>query len=145
VKLRARRVEDPDINLISLIDILLVLVLFFMLSATFVQEGRLRIELPQAKLMPESHQGPENIVVVVTQNGSYRVNDRDLVNASRETLRAAVLKIAGSSRDARITLRADGRATHQSVVTAMDVLGRLGFAELNIATISPDPARGLAP
>jgi len=145
VKLRARRVEDPDINLISLIDILLVLVLFFMLSATFVQEGRLRIELPQARLMPESHQGPENIVVVVTQNGSYRVNDRDLVNASRETLRAAVLKIAGSSREARITLRADGRATHQSVVTAMDVLGRLGFAELNIATISPDPARGLAP
>jgi biopolymer transport protein ExbD len=145
VKLRARRVEDPDINLISLIDILLVLVLFFMLSATFVQEGRLRIELPQARLMPESHQGPENIVVVVTQNGSYRVNDRDLVNASRETLRAAVLKIAGTSRDARITLRADGRATHQSVVTALDVLGRLGFAELNIATISPDPARGLAP
>ena len=145
MKLRARRVEDPDINLISLIDILLVLVLFFMLSATFVQEGRLRIELPQARLMPESHQGPENIVVVVTQNGSYRVNDRDLVNASRETLRAAVLKIAGTSRDARITLRADGRATHQSVVTALDVLGRLGFAELNIATISPDPARGLAP
>jgi biopolymer transport protein ExbD len=145
VKLRARRVEDPDINLISLIDILLVLVLFFMLSATFVQEGRLRIELPQARLMPESHQGPENIVVVVTQNGSYRVNERDLVNASRETLRAAVLKIAGTRRDARITLRADGRATHQSVVTAMDVLGRLGFAELNIATISPDPARGLAP
>ena len=145
MKLRARRVEDPDINLISLIDIMLVLVLFFMLSATFVQEGRLRIELPQARLMPESHQGPENIVVVVTQNGSYRVNDRDLVNASRETLRAAVLKIAGTSRDARITLRADGRATHQSVVTAMDVLGRLGFAELNIATISPDPARGLAP
>jgi len=145
VKLCARRVEDPDINLISLIDILLVLVLFFMLSATFVQEGRLRIELPQARLMPESHQGPENIVVVVTQNGSYRVNDRDLVNASRETLRAAVLKIAGTSRDARITLRADGRATHQSVVTALDVLGRLGFAELNIATISPDPARGLAP
>jgi biopolymer transport protein ExbD len=145
VKLRARRVEDPEINLISLIDILLVLVLFFMLSATFVQEGRLRIELPQARLMPESHQGPENIVVVVTQNGSYRVNDRDLVNSGRETLRAAVLKLAGASRDARITLRADGRATHQSVVTAMDVLGRLGFAELNIATISPDPARGGAP
>jgi biopolymer transport protein ExbD len=145
VKLRARRVEDPELNLISLIDILLVLVLFFMLSATFVQEGRLRIELPQARLMPESHQGPENIVVVVTQNGSFRVNDRDLVNSSRETLRAAVLKVAGTSRDARITLRADGRATHQSVVTAMDVLGRLGFAELNIATISPDPSRGLPP
>ena len=145
MKLRARRVEDPDINLISLIDILLVLVLFFMLSATFVEEGRMHIQLPQARLLPESHQGPENIVVVVTQNGSYRVNDRDLVNSRRETLRAAVLKIAGASREARITLRADGRATHQSVVSAMDVLGRLGFAELNIATISPDPSRSLPP
>ena len=145
MKLRARRVEDPEINLISLIDILLVLVLFFMLSATFVQEGRLRVELPQARLLPESHEGPEHIVVAVTQNGSYRVNDRDLVNSSRETLRAAVLKIAGDKRDSRITLRADGRATHQSVVTAMDVLGRLGFAELNIATVSPDPSRGAPP
>lgn len=145
MKLRNRRSEDPEINLISLIDILLVLVLFFMLSATFVQEGRLRIQLPQAQLLPQAHEGPENIVVVVTQNGSYRINDRDLLNSSRETLRAAVLKIAGERRDARITLRADGRATHQSVITAMDVLGRLGFAELDIATVSPDPSRGLPP
>ena len=142
---QSRRLEEPEINLISLIDILLLLVIFFMLSSTFVDEGRMRIQLPQAKQLPDAPAGPENIVIVVTQNGSYRVNDHDLINASRETLRAAVLKVAGESRSARITLRADGRATHQSVVTAMDVLGRLGFAELNIATVNPEPARAVPP
>jgi biopolymer transport protein ExbD len=142
VKLRTRRAEDPEINLISLIDILLVLVMFFMLSATFVEEGRLRVVLPQARVTPEPQRGAENIVVAVTQGGSYRVNDRDLVNSGRDTLRAAVLKIAGERRDVRITLRADGRATHQSVVTALDVLGRLGFGELDIATVAGDAAGG---
>ena len=145
MKLRTRRVEDPEINLISLIDILLVLVLFFMLSATFMEEGRLKVQLPQARLLPEAQRGPENIVVVVTQAGSYRVNDRELVNSSRETLRAALLKLAGERRDLRVTLRADGRAQHQSVVTAMDVLGRLGFNELEIATVTPDASRSLPP
>ena len=145
MKLRTRRVEDPEINLISLIDILLVLVMFFMLSATFVEEGRLRLHRPQAKQMPEAQRGAENIVVAVTQGGSYRVNDRDLVNSGRDTLRAAVLKVAGEKRDVRITLRADGRATHQSVVTAMDVLGRLGFGELEIATVNAEATRGGAP
>jgi len=145
VRLRTRRVEDPEINLISLIDILLVLVMFFMLSATFVEEGRLRVHLPQARVTPEAQRGPENIVVIVTQGGGYRVNDRDLVNSGRDTLRAAVLKIAGDKRDVRITLRADGRATHQSVITAMDVLGRLGFGEIDIATVTGDAAGGGKP
>ncbi len=145
MKLQTRRMEEPEINLISLIDILLLLVIFFMLSSTFVEEGRLRIQLPQAQQMPQAPAGPENIVIVVTQNGSYRINDKDLINSSRETLRAAILKVAGEKRDARITLRADGRATHQSVVTAMDVLGRLGFGELNIATVSQEPARAAQP
>ena len=142
MRFNQRRPEDPEINLISLIDILLVLVMFFMLSATFVEEGRLRVVLPQARVTPEPQRGAENIVVAVTQGGSYRVNDRDLVNSGRDTLRAAVLKIAGERRDVRITLRADGRATHQSVVTALDVLGRLGFGELDIATVAGDAAGG---
>lgn len=127
--------EDPEINLISLIDILLLVVIFFMLSSTFVNEGRVRVQLPQASAIPESATGAENIVIGVAQNGSYQVNDKDLINSSRETLRAAVLKVAGDKRTARLTIRADARATHQAVVTAMDVLGRLGFTEINIATV----------
>jgi biopolymer transport protein ExbD len=127
--------EDPEINLISLIDIALLLVIFFMLSSTFMQEGRLKIELPQATLAPTGRQKVDPIVVAVTQSGSYRVNERELINSSPDTLRAAILEVAGADRSKPVTVRADGRATHQSVVSAMDVLGKLGFVRLNIATV----------
>lgn len=129
--------EDPEINLISLIDVLMVLLVFFMLCSTFVDEGRLSIELPTAHEEVHGAGGAEPIVVTVTQQGGYRVNERELLNAGRDTLRRAVEQVAGSARDTRIVLRADARATHQSVVTAMDVLGRMGFTELNIATLPP--------
>jgi biopolymer transport protein ExbD len=131
----SRPKEDPEINLISLIDIALLLVIFFMLSSTFMQEGRLKIELPQASLAPTGKQKTDPIVVAVTQSGSYRVNDRELINSSPDTLRAAIIEVAGADRSKPVTVRADGRASHQSVVTAMDVLGKLGFVKLNIATI----------
>jgi biopolymer transport protein ExbD len=136
MRMQSRRPkEDPEINLISLIDIALLLVIFFMLSSTFMQEGRLKIELPQASLAPTGKQKTDPIVVAVTQTGSYRVNDRELINSSPDTLRAAIIEVAGADRSKPVTVRADGRATHQSVVSAMDVLGKLGFVKLNIATI----------
>ncbi len=138
MNIRPRRTtDDPEINLISLIDVLMVLLVFFMLCSTFVDEGRLTIDLPTASEEVHGASGAEPIVVTVTQQGSYQVNGRDLINAGRDTLRRAVEQVAGDSRDGRIVLRADARATHQSVVTAMDVLGRMGFTQLNIATIPP--------
>ena len=131
--------EDPEINLIPLIDVSLLLVIFFMLSSTFMQESRLKIELPQASLAPTGKQKTDPIVVSVTQSGSYRVNDRELVNSSTDTLRAAILEVAGADRNKPVTVRADGRATHQSVISAMDVLGKLGFVRINIATVEESP------
>jgi biopolymer transport protein ExbD len=127
--------EDPEINLIPLIDIALLLVIFFMLSSTFVEEGRLKIELPQASLAPTGRQKADPLVISVSQSGSYRVNERELVNSSRETLRAAILEVVGTDRGKAVTVRADARATHQSVVSAFDVLGKLGFTKINIATV----------
>ena len=135
MNLRHRRTEDPEINLISLIDVLLVMVIFFMLSSTFINEGRMRIRLPAAGEQLPPARNKDRIVVTVTQQGGYRVNDRELVNTSRETLRGAVASIAGESRGARIVLRADARAAYQSVVTAMDVLGRMGFSQIDVATV----------
>ncbi len=134
MKLRARRVDEPEINLISLIDVLLVMLIFFMVSSSFVSESRLKVQLPAASGERSDTQSA-TLIVAVTQQGAYRVNDRELINSSRETLRAAIVKIAGQDRSARVALRADARATHQAVVTAMDVLGRLGFTEINIATV----------
>jgi biopolymer transport protein ExbD len=131
------RREDPEINLINFIDVLLVLLIFFMVSTTFNQEGRVRVQLPQASAIPQQRGSHEPIVITVTAEGGYRVNERPLINASPETLRAALVKESGSDRGP-LTIRADARSTHQAVVTAMDVAGRLGFAQLNIATVRQD-------
>lgn len=139
MRLREKSREDPEINLISLIDVVLLLVIFFMLSSTFVDEGRLNVQLPSA-VEPARQTPTGRIVVTVTQQGGYRVNERELANAGRDTLRRAVAEVAGEARDMHVVLRADARATHQSVVTAMDVLGRMGFAQLDIATIQAEPA-----
>ena len=137
MNLRPRRgVEEPEINLISLIDVVLMIVIFFMVSSTFVEENRMRIRLPEASAAPLARGEKQPIVVTVTQGGGYRVNDRELVNASAETLRAAILRLASAERAEVVTVRADGRAMHQSVVTAMDVIGRLGFRVINIATVT---------
>jgi biopolymer transport protein ExbD len=142
MKLRGDKLkDDPEINLIPLIDISLLLVIFFMLTSTFMQEGRLKIELPQASLAPTGRQKSDPLVVTVTQSGTYRVNDRELINSSPDTLRAAIQEVAGADRSKPVTVRADGRSTHQSVVTAMDVLGKLGFVRINIATVEDSKPR----
>jgi len=135
MRLGSSRRDEPELNLTSLIDVVLLLVVFFMLATTFVTEGRLRVVLPEASAAPtETTQKP--VVVTITAQGSYLVNQRTLVNNSRETLRAALLKVAGGDTRQTVTIRADARATHQSVVTVMDVAGRIGFTQVNIATIS---------
>ncbi len=140
MNLRPRRVEDPEINLVSLIDIVLMMVVFFMMSSSLVDEGRIRVHLPQARDLPTGKPPVEAVVVSVTQQGSYLVNGQEVINSSPDTLRAALQKVAGSDRSTRVTLRADARTTHQAVITAMDVLGRLGFTEINIATVRQDVA-----
>ncbi len=141
MRLKPRQREEPEINLVSLIDVVLMIVIFFMVSSTFIDEGRVRIRLPQANAVPITRQQTEPLVIAVTQQGGYRVNDKELINSSAETLRAALLKETGTNRSLRVTIRADARATHQAVITAMDVLGRLGFAEINVATVKQDVAQ----
>ncbi|MGQ0383343.1 MAG: ExbD/TolR family protein [Gammaproteobacteria bacterium] len=135
MRLQARRSDDPELNLISLVDVVLLLVIFFMLSTTFVQDARLRVQLPQADA--SSYERPRNsIVITITAQGSYRIDERVLVNNQRETLHAGLRQVAGENRAQPVIIRADARASHQSVVTAMDVAARLGFTQVNIATVS---------
>ena len=135
MRLRAKRADEIELNLISLVDVVLLLVIFFMLSTTFVQDSRLRIVLPEASA-PNVQRAASPIVVSISAQGSYRVNDRALVNNERATLSAALRQVAGDSRHGSVTIRADARSAHQSVVTAMDVAARLGFTQVDIATVS---------
>lgn len=133
--LKPRAREEPEIQLIPLVDVVLLLLIFFMVSSTFSFEGRVKVQLPRANSVPAASSAEDPIVVTVTAQGAYRVNERDLINNSPDTLRFALMKVAGTARGTPVTIRADARATHQSVVTAMDVIGRLGFAQINIATV----------
>ena len=135
MNLQGRPREDPEVNLTSLIDVVLLLLVFFMVSTSFVRESALKVELPQASTEPVvSTEEAQRLEVVVAADGSYRVNDREVVNTRPETLRTAIVTTVGERRDLPVVLRADGRASHQAVVTAMDVLGRLGFQQISIAT-----------
>jgi biopolymer transport protein ExbD len=129
-----RRAEEPELNLTPLIDVVLLLLIFFMLSTRFIDESRLQLRLPEAGAEPEAAL-PETIEIEVTAQGGYRVNGRALANNSPQTLATALGVATGADRAVPVTIRADARATHQSVVTAMDVAGRAGYRQINIATV----------
>lgn len=134
MNLQQTRKEEPEVNLTSLIDVVLLLLIFFMVSTSFVNEAEIQIRLPEASLEPVPAES-QSLEIAVTAEGRYLVNQRALVNARPETLRAALQKIAGEETGTEITIRADAEASHQAVVTAMDVAGKLGFVNINIATV----------
>jgi biopolymer transport protein ExbD len=140
MNLQSRSREEPEVNLTSLIDVVLLLLVFFMVSTSFVREAKISLRLPEATGEPVATQEAENLDITITANGSYLVNDRPLVNNESTTLRAAIVKLIGERREMPVIIRADAQATHQVVVTAMDVVGRLGFVQINIATVTPPEA-----
>jgi biopolymer transport protein ExbD len=135
LKFQQRRHVEEDINMTSLIDVVLLLLIFFMMSTRFIDEARLQVRLPEAGVQPDAESVRKTVEIEVTAEGGYRVDGRDLVNNSPDTLATALSRATGGNRAQVITIRADGRAVHQSVVTAMDVTGRLGYSRINIATV----------
>jgi len=138
---RSGRMDDPEINVVSFIDVLLLLLIFFMLSTRFVDETRIQLRLPEANTSDDIVPKKSAVEISITANGVYALNGKELINNSAETLSAAILKAVGEDRELPVLIRADARTTHQSVVTAMDVAGRLGFKAVNIATIN-QPGNG---
>jgi biopolymer transport protein ExbD len=139
MRLQSRSRDEPEINVISLVDVLLVLVLFLMMTTSFLRETQISLQLPEATTDNRTDVPREALEISVTQNGNYLVNGRELVNNERRTLRAAIERLVGDKRDMPVTIRADAAATHQAVITAMDVAGQLGFVKINIATVTPPP------
>jgi biopolymer transport protein ExbD len=141
MKLQSRSRDEPEINVISLVDVLLVLVLFLMVSTSFMRETEITMQLPEAAAEAPAAAPDDKLEIMITQAGGYVVNGRELVNSERRTLRAAIERLSGEERDMPVFIRADAAATHQAVVTAMDVAGQLGFVKLNIATVTPSEAQ----
>lgn len=139
MKFRRQSRELEPMNLISLIDVMFFLLIFFMLSSTFTKETHLGVELPEANGEP-SVEAKQQIEIVIGEQGSFSVNGQSLVNNESETLKSALLKISEGKTDMPLLLTADAKTPHQFVVTAMDVAGQLGFSRLSITSRQPEAA-----
>jgi len=138
MKLSLRPRTQPEVNLTSLIDVVLLLLIFFMVSTSFVKQSQIAISLPQADSSAIVEELPQQIEVMITETGTYLVNGKELINNRVETIRNAIQKVSGGNNSLPLTISADASAKHQDVVTAMDVAGRLGFTQISIATVN-DP------
>ncbi|MCI0518218.1 MAG: biopolymer transporter ExbD [Woeseiaceae bacterium] len=138
MKLNLRPRAEPEVNLTSLIDVVLLLLIFFMVSTSFVKQSQISIRLPEAQNTPVVEEVPDQLEIMITEQGTYLVNGRELVNNRPETIRNALQKVSGGNTALPLTISADANARHQYVVTAMDVAGKLGFVQISIATVN-DP------
>ena len=138
MKLSLRQRAQPEVNLTSLIDVVLLLLVFFMVSTSFVKQSQITIRLPEAESTAIVEEVPQQIDIMITAAGTYLVNGRELINNRAETIRNALQKTSGNNNTLPLTISADANAKHQDVVTAMDVAGRLGFTQISIATVN-DP------
>lgn len=127
--------DEPEINVISLIDVILVLLIFFMATATFEQQARLKLNLPQASSEQSTTDRQAALALQVSEDGRYFVSAREVNGSGIEALKQALSEAAGGNLEQRVVLRADARTPHQSVVTALDALGQVGFVNISIATI----------
>ncbi len=141
MKFRRQRREELNVNLTPLIDVVFLLLIFFMVSTTFTRETRLAVDLPEATGVAAETQ-PRRIEILVDESGNYRVNGQGLVDNRLRTLQAAIYEVSEGDTTLPLLISADADATHRAVVRAMDAAGQMGFAQLGIATLQPAPDAG---
>lgn len=130
--------DEPEINLIPLIDVLVLTLIFLLVTTSFSKEAQLNVRLPQA--VSEDKPEPAAVRVTVDANGQLYINNTQLLNAAPETLRQALATAAGSHKEPLVVIHADGKAPHEAVVRVMDAARRLGFSRLSFATQQPAAA-----
>lgn len=130
--------DEPEINLIPLIDVLVLTLIFLLVTTSFSKETQLNVRLPQA--VSEDKPEPNAVRVTIDANGQTYVNNSQLLNAAPETLRQALATAAGGNKEPLVVIHADGKAPHEAVVRAMDAARRLGFSRLSFATQQPAAA-----
>lgn len=136
MKLNVREKTEPEVNLTSLIDVVFLLLIFFMVSTSFVKQSQISVRLPQADNTAFIEESGKAIDVMITERGTFLINGRELINNKPETIRNALQKVSGGDSSLPLTISADANARHQYVVTAMDVAGKLGFVQISIATVN---------
>lgn len=130
--------DDVETSLVPLIDVVLTLIIFFVVTTTFQDRAAMKVALPEAA--GQTAETPKDpLVVVVDVEGRYFVGGAEVLRRDVASVREAIGKVAGDDKNRTVVLRADAKTPHQAVVTAMDAIGQLGFSRLSIATVpAPD-------
>lgn len=139
MKFRRQERAEEGVNLTPLIDVVFLLLIFFMVSTTFTKESHLTVNLPEADGQPLTTE-VEQLDVIVDAQGGYIVNGKKLINTSIDTLRAAIDAIASDNTDIPFVITGDANASYQSIVSVMDLAGKMGFVNLSMATKTPSEA-----
>lgn len=126
--------ETVEVNLTPLIDVVFLLLIFFMVTTTFDRHAKLKVSLPESSAKTTQQQS-DPLVLSIDAKGNYFINDRQVVNQSLDTLKQALQKVIGEDHDMALVLRADANTPHQAVVRAMDAASQLGLTKLSIATV----------
>ncbi len=136
MQFRRQKREEDGINITPLIDVVFLLLIFFMVSTTFTKETHLNIALPEA-VGDVQQDVPEYVEVLIDAQGNYAVNGQALANNQAVTLMTAIQEVGGGDTKQPFIITADANSSHKSVVTAMDVAGQLGYVNLSITTKNP--------
>lgn len=134
MKLLEEEREEPEINLTSLIDVVFLLLIFFMVSTTFDQHAHLRLDLPEAATA-EAETTPEIIELIITDEGQVYIGERQLVDERRATMQAAIAERFAETPEGVLVIRADAEASHRLVVRALDAASAEGIKRVSIAAV----------
>ncbi len=133
MNLRQFTKQDPEVNLTPLIDVVFLLLIFFMVSTTFTKESEITVDLPEASAAPvDAAVAPIDLTIDV--KGRFYINQQKVVNRQLSTLKKAIVLAVDGRKDVALTISADANTPHQAVITAMDAARQLGIVKLSIAT-----------
>lgn len=138
MNLRPRRPQHSDINLTPLIDIVFLLLIFFMVSTTFKDDSRLKLELPEAAGDAVPAEEPKHLSLAIDRWGRYYVNDRLVVGKDVETLMKAMRGVLGTGSDLPLVISADAATPHQAVMSVLDAASRMGLTRVAFAATQPE-------
>ena len=141
MKFRRKPRVESGIDITPLVDVVFLMLIFFMVSTTFTREAHLQLTLPEARGTPEPARD-EELELVVAASGAMALNGRVLVNSRLETIMAALAEAGGGDAKRPLVITADAAAAHELVVRAMDAAGRSGFSRLRITTRLPEEGGG---
>jgi biopolymer transport protein ExbD len=141
VNLQPRKRRSPELNLTPLIDVVFLLLIFFMVSTTFQRESQIAVELPQTGVEEPADVPPRYLDIIVDREGRFYVNQQQVVNTDVETLKQAIRKAAMQESDLPVIISADANTPHQAVIKVMDAASQLGYLKMTFATRRKDTER----